>query len=88
LAVEYDSYTHHANKSSWANDERRTTALRSVGYNVIRINTDQIYSDIAFAKAAQIVADGLGKRLRIRDAGFRSARQQLRSLLPPHMYEL
>ncbi|MDR3365118.1 MAG: endonuclease domain-containing protein [Clostridiales Family XIII bacterium] len=88
LAVEYDSYTHHANKSSWANDERRTTALRSLGYNVIRINTDQIYSDIAFAKAAQIVADGLGKRIRIRDAGFRSARQQLRSLLPPHMYEL
>ncbi len=82
LIVEYDSKQYHDNTNSWVNDAIRLAALRKLGYTVISINTAQLYNTEAFREQAYVIAQCLKKRIRIRDAGFLKAQEELRSILP------
>jgi very-short-patch-repair endonuclease len=82
LIVEYDSDKHHSSKSQRDRDARRRLILESLGYEVISVNTNLIYSIKAFDEVAHEIARKLGKRISIRDPIFSKAQEHLHELLP------
>jgi hypothetical protein len=82
IALEYDSYEHHAKTDSWIRDSRRIAILESLKINAFSINTAQLYSSSATTEIAQVIASQLGKRIRVRNTTFATRHKELRSMLP------
>lgn len=82
LVVEYDSFTHHNNSSSWMKDAKRLTSLENNGYRVVSVTTEQLYNEKAFAEVAHVIANCLGKRIQIRTSHYHEQRGLLRGMLP------
>jgi len=81
-AVEYDSFAHHSTPAAQAYDAKRAMALRSQGYKVVRITTEQLYNPESFLSAARHLARCLGKRIRLRHPDYAQRCREIRDLLP------
>lgn len=86
LVVEYDSWDYHDERGSEKEqkDEARANALRELGYTVVTIKRNDLYSASLFRAKAQEIADALSVNLPPATTEFSSANETLRMMLLRH----
>lgn len=81
LVVEYDSDTFHVGHERIASDAKRRNALTELGYTVITVTSDQIYSVQRMNEIARLIGKKVGKRFRESKCNYNEQRHNLRQLL-------
>lgn len=84
LIVEYDSQTYHADDHKAQRDRERADALRALGYVVVSITHDDLYSDKRFRAKAEEIAQTLHEQLPEETEAFTEANKALRAMLLRH----
>lgn len=86
LIVEYDSREHHEDQGQKKveRDKARADALRALGYTVVTIFHDDLYSPVRFRAKAEEIAAALGTCLPDMTDAFRAANTTLRQMLLLH----
>lgn len=86
LVVEYDSREHHEDMGApkLRRDEDRAGALRNLGYTVVTISRNDLYSPRVFRQRAHEIAEVLQASLPAETAEFREANETLRMMLLRH----
>ena len=82
VAVEYDSRTYHSSASEQGRDSVRATSIVLQGVDVLSFTTTQLSNIEACDEFAYMLADRLGRGLRIRYKGFKKSQRELRKILP------
>ncbi len=75
--VEYDSEAFHSTREQRHQDSIRRNALTGSGIKVISVTPNQLRSAEEMRIVAEVLARALGKRLRIRSAGFEQLQRKL-----------
>ena len=81
LILEYDSFMHHNNISSFSEDSIRAEKLEDLGYTVKSIKFSQISTANNFLTLAKNIARLRDKQLRIRCLNFPDANAKIHSLI-------
>lgn len=86
LVVEYDSWDFHdeLGEGKTAQDDERANALRALGYTVVTIRRNDLYSRSRFRAKAEEIADALSCELPEQTAEFAKAHETLRMMLLRH----
>lgn len=85
LAIEYDSDLHHKGDDRVAGDATRRTALAHMGIEVVTVANRHLRNAAEFEIIVRHVANRLGKRPRLSQAGWLSKHIELRNhLLDPY----
>lgn len=88
LAVEYDSGLWHDGSDDFVRDSKRRNTLIALGLTVVTMTAHQVLDGGELNKAAHLLAQITGKRLRYRDPDFTRAHLALRAeLLQAFTYE-
>ncbi|MDR1797275.1 MAG: hypothetical protein LBR44_07555 [Clostridiales Family XIII bacterium] len=82
LAVEYQSFAHHATAAEQGRDMVRAGILERMGIQVAPFSTIQLYDEAGCRDFAFNLARRLGRRIQIRTPRFETMHAALRSLLP------
>lgn len=82
VAVEYDSRTYHSSMSEQGRDSVRATSIVLQGVDVLSFTTTQLSNIETCDEFAHMLADRLGRGLRIRYKGFKKSQRELRKILP------
>lgn len=81
LVVEYDSDAFHVGHERIASDAKRRNALIELGYTVITVTSDQIYSVERMSELARLIGKKVGKRFRESKRNYNEQRFNLRQSL-------
>ncbi|MBE6468807.1 MAG: hypothetical protein E7001_02300 [Coriobacteriaceae bacterium] len=84
LIVEVNGKAFHADRQGFSLQSGRTAALRSMGYEVLDINYEQISDLSKFESMVEMIARALGERLKKRTPAFLRRRERLHKILFPH----
>lgn len=86
LVVEYDSWDHHDERGQekLEHDRERADALRAMGFTVVTIRRNDLYSPRLFRAKAEEVANSLGGELPAPMSEFLVANERLRRMLLRH----
>lgn len=84
LIIEYDSFQHHNNSTSFSNDTDRAAILESEGYQVISVKPKQLKNLRSYSTLIQNIHKRIGKQLRVRSVKFYTGFVQLWELIQNH----